>query len=81
MAAQDVPPAMPNRDYTANARAWIALIRAGVAVSAVRVLLDRTGSAAAACDAPDAHWLQAGASRPSLHVLRAAAELAPSDTA
>lgn len=61
---------MSNQEATANARAWIALIRAGVAFSAIRTLVEATGSAAAALDLPDARWQAVGASRDALTTLR-----------
>lgn len=70
MAAQEVPPTMPSQGTTANARAWIALIRAGVVVSAIRTLVPAAGSASAALDLPDARWRAAGASAEALARLR-----------
>lgn len=54
----------------ANARVWIALIHAGVAVSALRAVLEEAGSAAAALDLPDARWQALGAKADALARLR-----------
>ncbi|MBS0193849.1 MAG: DNA-protecting protein DprA [Proteobacteria bacterium] len=64
-----------------NARAWIALIRAGVAVSALRTLVDEAGSASAALGLPDARWRQAGEKGDALRRLRAGEPIPTADLA
>lgn len=61
---------MTPQDTLANARAWIGLIHAGVAVSALRSMAETAGSAVAALDLPDARWRAAGATGESLARLR-----------
>ncbi len=73
--------AMTAAGATDNARAWIALIRAGVAASALRKLVAATGSATAALDAPAAAWKAAGADATALAARPAAARIAPADLA
>lgn len=64
-----------------NARAWIALIRAGVAVSALRSLVNEAGSASAALDLPEARWRQAGEKGDALRRLRAGEPVPVADLA
>ncbi len=68
MATQDASPAMTSNND--NARAWLRLLRAGVAASAVRKIVDERGSAVAALAATRADWRAAGADDRTIAELR-----------
>lgn len=69
-------------DATANARAWIVLLRANPGASALRTMVERHGSAHAVLQRPEAEWRTAGAATDALAALRAEdGEPAPVDAA
>src|ERR1700727_663933 len=86
----DAPPDMPASSDNDNARAWLRLLRAGVAVSALRKTIappdqqapDRpSASAVAALDLPHAQWRAVGAGDEALAILRGADLVPASDLA
>ncbi len=65
------PNPVPDIAAGANARAWVRLLRANPGAAALRIMLERHGSAVAAVDRPDPEWRAAGADANALSALRA----------